>query len=217
MILSDVKIRVKRTFGDESAVQVTDDDITRWANDAQRYIVLNNDDILQKSAVLSSVVGQQDYALPTDLLNLISVHYRVQDALSYFHMTYHSFAQFDSAIDGWDGLVYGSGQPSIYTVFENVLKIFPVPAIDSVDGIKYYYNRKPTDLVSDSDSIDLPIEYHNAVVAYCMSQAYELDENYEASGAKYNQVDRDLATGRKRDKRAAQEKYQTITTLPEDE
>ena len=45
--IQDVANRVKRTFGDESGVQVTDDDIIRWVNDAQLEISRQNEDLLE--------------------------------------------------------------------------------------------------------------------------------------------------------------------------
>ena len=39
MIVSDVMLRVRRTFGDEAAVQVTDDDLIRCVNYAQVEII----------------------------------------------------------------------------------------------------------------------------------------------------------------------------------
>ena len=43
--VQDVLLSVKRQFGDESGVQVTDSDIVRWVDDAQREISMNNPEI----------------------------------------------------------------------------------------------------------------------------------------------------------------------------
>jgi len=74
MIVSDVSIRVKRQFGDQSGVQVEDADIIRWINDAQRDIAYTQE-ILESIATQSSVANQEKYTLPTDMINLRSVYY----------------------------------------------------------------------------------------------------------------------------------------------
>ncbi len=70
MIVSDVITRVRRTFGDEAAVQVTDDDIIRWINDAQIEVIKHNEGALQKSDLLDLVANQSTYTMPTDLMIL---------------------------------------------------------------------------------------------------------------------------------------------------
>ncbi len=193
MNLGDVKVRVKRQFGDESAVQVTDDDIVRWANDAQRFACLDNDNLLEKISATDLVAGQQDYDQPVDLQNLKSIHIKNDPGeLSYIHMQGFDLQKFDAQIDGWDGSFYGPGMTFIYTVFADKVKVFPTPDTSVVAGLKFYYNRKPVNLVSDIDVIDLPEMYHSSVVDFCLQQAYEMDENLEASVNKQAQVSSQL-------------------------
>lgn len=216
MNLSDVKIRVKRQFGDESAVQVTDADITRWANDAQRYIVLNNEGLLESIATLDALNGVQSYTLPIDCLILKSVTYKTPANGSYFHLVGYPLQQFDTYIDGWDGNSYGTADPNIYTVFSNQLRLFPIPNIDAPAGIKFFYSRSPVDLVNDVDNVDLPLVYHNAIVDFCLSRAYEMDEDWYSSSQKQGQVADVIHKARNRDGWGNQERYQTVTILPDD-
>lgn len=216
MNLGDVKIRVKRQFGDEAGVQITDADILRWVNDAQREIVMNNEDVLENVATADSVVSQIEYALPADLFVLRSVSYRRDATTSYTALTGMSLAQFDQFVDGWDGPTYGNGWPQVYHIFEGTLKVWPAPDGVVVGGFKIYYARKPTDLVSDSDEIDLPIPYHNAVVSYCLRQAYELDEDLTSAAYKDAQFQKNVETNRDREKWTHRDFYPTITVMSED-
>lgn len=217
MNLSDLKIRIKRQFGDESGVQVTDADIVRWANDAQRGIVTQNEGLLEKTSVSSSVTGTIEYPLPGDCLDLKSVSYRYSSDLPYYRMEGCAFSQFDRYVDGWDGGNFTVGYPAVYTVFADSLKIFPSPASDSTDGIKFYYTREPIDLVNDSDIIDLPVIYHNAVLNHCLGQAYEMDEDANMVQLKVAQVEKDVRSARARTGWVQQDTYQTITVMPEDQ
>lgn len=214
--LGDVKIRVKRQFGDESGVQITDDDITRWANDGMLDIVTKNEEVLETSSTTSTVVGQQDYPLPTDIMILRSVSSRTTANTSYTPLEGKSFQEFDNLISEWDGPSFGNGYPQIYHVYGGTLKIWPIPDVASVDGLKIYYSRVPTELVNDGDQIDLPLPYHNAVVNYCLAQAYELDEDLQTATYKTAQVTDNIATNKDREKWTNRDKYPSISVLPED-
>lgn len=216
MNLGDVKTRVKRIFGDESAVQVTDADITRWANDAQRAIVLSNEGLLEQIATLNLVADQQEYSLPSDCLILSTITCKNSTQLSYFRLHGYSLTQFNEYVDGWDGTTFGSGQPSIYTVFASMVRLFPVPSTAVVNGLKFFYCKNPPELVNDADVLSLPLVYHNAVVNFCLKNAYELDEDWQTSGLKGSQVVDDMHLARNRDAWKNQETYPTITILSDD-
>ena len=219
MNLGDVKTRVKRQFGDESGVQITDEDITRWANDCIQYIVTENEGLLEKIDVVDLVAGQQDYTPPTDLLTLKAVHIKPrEDALSYTHIQGYDLQKFDAYVDGWDGTFYGPGTPYVYTIYAELLKIFPIPDSSAIGGLKFFYNRKPVLLAETDDSIelDLPPNYHNAVVSYCLQQAYELDENMDSYSRKGADVEGIIKLNRYRQGKANEESYPKITLNPED-
>lgn len=216
MNLGDVKIRVKRQFGDEAGVQITDDDITRWVNDAQRDVVMNNEDILQQIDTLDILQGVQAYSIPTTFLIVLSLSYKSADMLSYTKLEGRSLQQFDIFVDGWDGNQFGFGFPAIYTIFGGEIKLFPIPDSNITDGLKIYGSRRPVDVDSDNDIIDLPIEYHNAVVDFCLSKAYELDEDWNASVAKASQAQQNLRLNRARDDWRNQDFYPMITIANED-
>lgn len=216
MNLGDVKIRVKRQFGDESGVQITDADITRWVNDAQRDIVMNHEDVLEKLGTADAVAGQLEYVLPTDIMVLRSVSFRRDTSTSYNSMQGLSLQQFDQFVDGWDGPTFGNGWPQIYHVYEGKLKVWPAADTAVVAGFKIYYSRKPLDRVSDSDEIDLPIPYHTAVVNYCLQQAYELDEDLQSAAYKKGQVTENLLLNKDREKWTHRDSYPTITVMSED-
>ena len=216
MLVSEILTRVKRTFGDESGVQVQDDDILRWINDGQRQFVLENDGLLETTATAASVTGQMEYAIPTDLLLLKGISYKGPGYASYVRLKGYSKNEFDDYIDGWDGNTTIGGTPSCYMIFAGKINLFPVPSASLPTAIKIYYNRKPTDVVVNTDTPEIPVLYHETLVKYCLAMAYELDEDLEAVSAKGNQIDADLKLLRGRDDWRDQATYPVITVLPED-
>jgi len=179
MIVQDVITRVRRVFGDAAAVQVTDDDVIRWINDAQVEIVKRNDAALQKTDLIDLVVNQATYVMPTDLLILRSLRFKYSSSLSFSALRYKNMQEFDDSVDGWDGTLYSAAPPQWFTMYEGKVILFPVPDQSMVDGLKVLYNQKPTDVVGLGDTLALPIIYHNSIMQYCMWQASLLDEDHE--------------------------------------
>jgi hypothetical protein len=217
MNLSDVIVRVQRQFGDESGVQITSDDVTRWANDAQRDIVLRNESVLQTTGTANSVANQQAYAFPQNLLVLRSIHYKREDGdLAFYKLKGMSYTEFDEYIDGWEGTAYGPSYPIVYTTYADQILLFPIPVSSGTNNIKIVYSREPTELTSDVDQIDLPLPYHNAVVDYCLAKAYQLDEDWNAAGVLSNEYNASVNLNRERENWNNHEVYPRITTNIED-
>lgn len=206
---------IKRQFGDESGVQVTDDDILRWINAAQRQIVLQNESLLEVTSVTNTIAGEQTYSLPVDLLKLRGIQYRSATDQSYFRLKGYSLAEFNEKVDGWDGAT-DSSEPFAYTIYANEIQLFPLPSSAVTAGLKIYYNRTPVEVALTSDTPELPILYHDTIVKYCLQQAYEMDEDWDAVGNKAQEVDREVNLLRGREDWKTQEFYPTVTVLNDD-
>ena len=83
MTLGDLQTYVKRQFGDESGVQITDADIARWTNMGTLEIVVKNP-FNEAYSDTNTVASQREYSLSgiTDLVKLLSVEYDSQYMLS---------------------------------------------------------------------------------------------------------------------------------------
>lgn len=217
MIVSDVITRVRRTFGDEAAVQVTDEDIIRWLNDGQIEIVKHNDGALQKTGFLNLVADQSQYALPADLFILRSLRYKFSDMLSFSILRYKNMQEFDDSIDGWDGNAYTSGNPQFFTRYEGNVILFPIPNQSMASGLKVLYNQQPTTLTSTSDALALPLIYHNTLTTYCLWQASLLDEDHEPALMYRSEFQSDMGMLRTREVSDPVATYPTITVLEYDQ
>jgi hypothetical protein len=215
MNVQDVVNRVKRTFGDEAGVQITDADLIRWINDAQLQIGLANEGLLEATATANVVQNQADYAVPTDMSVLRSM------AFKGFRVKYMSFAEFNEYIDGFKAAPgvspYGPGIPEIFTIWNNTITLFPKPQESVTGGLTIYYVRQPTTVTTLADNLTVPLQYHNAVVDYCLTQAYELDEDLQKASYNKGKFDETMMKLQDRNKWISQEYYPRITTLPEDE
>jgi hypothetical protein len=213
--VQDVINRVKRKFGDESGVQITDADIIRWINDAQLQIALSNEGLLETTATADAVQDQAEYDCPADMSILRSL------AFKGFRVKQMSFAEFNEYIDGFDAVAgvspYGPGTPEIFMVWENKITLFPKPNSSVTSGLKIYYVKQPAQVTIPADELSVPMQYHLSVVDYVLQQAYELDEDLEKSNYSKGKFDEAMMKLNDRNKWTSQEYYPRITTLPEDE
>lgn len=218
MNLGELKESVKRAFGDESAVQITDADIVRWVSQGQEEIVRENEEILEARVTVDLVASQDEYPFPEDLLTLRSL--KIKDStqsVGYRLVNYMTLGQFELSVTTFSGISSTGLASYVYTTYENTIFLFPVPASDITDGMRLVYAKRPVMPVTDVDPLGLPLSYHMTLVKYCLVQAYELDENWEASANKVAQLQLDLNRQANRSKGEARAYYPTITVLPEDQ
>lgn len=167
----DVVTAVKRQFGDESGVEITDSDISRWVDDAQREILLNNPDINAAMVQINVTAGTTAYPLMSNVPNIFaiqSVHY---DGEVIQNMSFVEAQQFIIRKDT------GEGAPTIWYERSGVLNLYPKPSADIVGGLSVFYNKLPTAVSALTDSLTVPDSYFKSVVDFCLTQAYLLDEN----------------------------------------
>lgn len=211
-----VKDRVKRKFGDEAGVQLTDADILRSINDAQRRIVARNDSLLEKTATANSVAGQQEYTLPTDLLKFKSMSYKGTAGVSYQIMQGMTLNELNLYIDGWDANTSSMGIPIIYAIHAGKFLVYPIPQDAITSAFKIYYCRKPADVVNDGDTLDLPELYHDTIVDLVLQDAYEMDEDWQAAAAKSAQTTQNIDRLKDSDEWTKRDTYPVITVRLED-
>jgi hypothetical protein len=213
--VADIMQRVRRSFGDEAAVQVEDQDILNWINDACREIVMQHENLLQTSGVIDSVAGQEFYTPPADCFTINLIMYRnSSDAnASYYALRYVNSAQMTQWADGWRGNDYGTGVPKFFTrADDGKFAIFPAPDSSLIGAIKVVYARYAADVVNSASVIDLPAYYHSTVDHFCMMKAYELDEDWPSADRKAQLMQSTLNFNTGREAWFGRDTYPTITT-----
>lgn len=213
--VQDIVSRVQRSFGDESSVQVTNEDIFRWINDACREVVMQHENLLQTSGVIDSVVGQEFYTPPANCfsINLILFKQSNDANASYYALRFLSAAAMTEYANGWRGGDLGNGIPQVFTRAEDgKFAIFPAPDVARVGAIKLIYARYANDVTGLADPIDLPAYYHSYVEHFCMMKAYEMDEDWESADRKAQLVQSTIDFNNNREAWFGRETYPVITT-----
>lgn len=215
MTVQDVWERVQRTFGDDAAVQVNQQDIIRWVNDCQREIVMQHENLLQSTGFISSVANQQAYQGPEDCFMINSIWYRDSDDAdaNQYALRFVATPEMNRLFDGWLGTSYSQDYPIVFTRGDNgAFQVFPVPTTSRTNGFRVSYARYAVDLTSISSEIDLPAYYHQTVLAYCLMQAYEMDEDWESADRKAQFIQSTIDGNSTREQWFGHETYPTIST-----
>ena len=203
--VQDVYDYVKRVFGDEAGVQLSDSDIVRWTNQAQREIA-HETSCLQTVATTSIVAGQADYTVGS----VSPVIYEISSVLiDGRRIVNTSVSQAEESISLSDPTEAESGAPQFWYEWANTLTFWPVPNTNGTLTIRYI--AEPTDVtVTGTDVLSLPDEYFQDVVTFVLKQAYEMDENPEMMQLKAAEYQSSLAERGERSSNAQNMTYPTM-------
>jgi len=176
--VQDVALSVRRQFGDDAGVQIEDQDIIRWVNEAQDVIV-NRNRILKARSVVTSIRGQARYRWPDErILQVESIHY---DGIAIPNVPFPEAERWFSENSTL------SGPPQVWYEWAGAFTFVPTP--DAEKEIELYLTLKPTLIANLSDTLSVPDKYFSDVVRYVMLQAYEMDEDWDAVKTKQQQFD----------------------------
>lgn len=207
--VDEVFIWIKRQFGDESGVQITDADILRWTNQAQIEIA-SIVKVIQAVSTGALVSGTYSYDLPiAGAIEIVSINVNGQPVQGL------DFQQAQQHIMENDPTRIASGQPKYWWQWANKVYFWPTPNTSSVSGIEIYSVGIPPVLTSGLDTIGIPDKYFEAIIMFCMAKAFELDEDQQAAQAARQQFSDRIGTSYEDDSRGETLFYPSITVVDE--
>jgi len=208
MNLGEIKTSVKRQFGDESGAQITESDITRWANDALRDIV-RKVEITNQHRETAVIAGDAGYELPDNFMYLARVTYdnRLLPERKLRDLDLES-----NAIDQT-----GSGTPESYYIWNRTIYLYPTPAVGGSANLDIWYVSSPAVLTVDEDVPEIPAFMHEDIVRYCLARAKELDEDWQAAALFDTDYESRMMQARYEQSAQPTDTYPSIRTLPGDD
>lgn len=209
---SDVILEVKRTFGDESGVQITDSDIIRWINAAQLEVAMRNPEILPAVALVNATAEQADYPLLANIPNVLtiqSIHFKNKP------VKHLQFQEAEAFLMNGDSIFPESPSefPEFWYERAGIVTFYPAPSITESGAIKIYFNKRP-DAVTTNSLLSLSDHYYNGIVSYVLEQAYLLDENPQLAGVVAAKFDSTVT--RMQERTSTQSDYYPFITVIED-
>lgn len=198
---------VTRQFGDESGVQITQDDVFRWVNSGQDEI-LRRQKPIKAIATADLVGGQTTYTFPNNILEVQALH------VSGVKLDYRSFQEAEEYILNQDTTIL-AGVPTMWYEWGGNFILWPKPTSTITDGITIYYIPAVARVRALTDVLSIPDSFYNRLLEYVMAQAYELDENWDGVNNKTNQFEKNMQDYDKRSS-VHYDTYPMITVLDED-
>ena len=169
--VSQVVETIKRQFGDESGVQITNSDIFRWINDGQREISVQLSPLKARAKTVL-IPNQKDYMLPSE--NIIQTDAVTIDGIKL------PFKNFQEALEEATEISQ-VGRPAYYTTWGSEVSFYPVP--DSGYTVEFYYSKYPEEITSEGDVLNIPDRFYDALISYIMGKAAELDEEFDVAAS----------------------------------
>ena len=208
---TDVATDIKRTFGDEAGVQITDSDIIRWIDIGQLEI-LKNTQILKATSTSDLVAGQTVYSLASlKILKIQAIHVNGSP------IPFISFQESEQYVAPNDTTNIASGTPQVWTEWAGNIHLYPASSVTVPGGLSIFYLPAPAKLAQLSDSLSIPDTYYNDLINFVLSKAYELDEDPQNSQFKLGQFTQSLDGMANNENIPQVAYYPVITVLPEDE
>lgn len=164
--LTEISTAVQRQFGDETEAQITLADIMRWANEAQLKIARETDALLD-STTIPSVIGTTDYVLPVDFLRIDRV------AFNGVPLIRTNSQELDALNPNRLVTPLATALPTRFYVRRKKICLYPAP--NAVQNIYIEYTARPADLTAGGQIPEIPVEYHQDIIRFCLARAYELD------------------------------------------
>jgi hypothetical protein len=200
--------RVTRQFGDESGAQITNEDIIRWINSGQNEINRRNR-ILKDTAVTPLVIGTRSYTFPS--VNILEIEALHIDGRPIDH---RSFKEAQQNVLANDPTFTQTGTPWMWYEWGASILLYPTP--DAALNMTLYYVKYATDVVLVTDILSIPDSYYDALISFCLKEAYEQDDDWTGSANKQQQFTDSTAMLAEDGRSYERELYPTITDVDED-
>jgi len=203
--VQDVMKVVKRQFGDESGVQLEDNDVINWINDAQDTIVNRNRVLKAKSTV--AINARQSTVTFDDLriIQIESVHFNGRI------LPNMSFVEAEQKISTTDPEGSESGTPLFWYEWAGTMTFWPTP--NAAGSLDLFYSAFPDRVSTSTDSLSLPDKYFEDICRYVMTQVYEMDQDWQGSQAKQQQFDASVNDLGEEERTSQHATYDSIVVL----
>jgi phage terminase large subunit-like protein len=204
--VGDVYSQVKRVFGDESGVQLTNDDIARWVNEAQVDIAKQNQ-VLQTTATINMIGGTATYSLSAVTPRIDSVASILLDGRRVGDIP---VSQAEESISLADPEGLETGAPQFWYSWGGDITFWPIPNKNYTMLIRY--TAEPTVVTTTTtDLLSVPDECFTDVCNYVLMRAYEMDENAQMMAVKQTEYSTSVAERGESEREAATMTYGTAT------
>lgn len=157
--LFELQQRARTFLRDTSGSYVQDDDLTVWANDAQTDLAARLH--LFDKTVEAVTVDETIDMPPSDNPALVVIDFLSLAGEEVTFIDETTWNQYEH-----DGLV---AAVTIAYIFNNVIRLYPTPAVGTAYVLRYKYMPDPMEV--GADTVTVPMQLERKVVAYMVSMS----------------------------------------------
>ena len=168
----DVAATVRRSFGDESGVQMEDGDLVRWINQGQ-YEICRQNKVLKAKGTTVAMPGQPSYSLDLGRPVLQVESVRLGDR----RLVPTEFTTIDANLEEYPASA--AGDPSLWYRWGEEITLWPTPKASAELTIFFTAAPEPETSLEPDRKLAIPDDYFLPLVDYCMSRAHEMDDNLQ--------------------------------------
>jgi 2-C-methyl-D-erythritol 4-phosphate cytidylyltransferase len=180
MDVATLLTQIKRQFGDEYDVIITDDDIYGWIHDAQL-------DIIRRTGINEQSVTTSVSAFPVSVPEQITIKRVNIDGKA---LTYVSREELDMLSLS---TVQGPSTPKYWYRSERHVRLWPQDATDTTTQVQIQYAKVPVLLDgSGGEVLTVPESYHTDVLHYCLARAHNKNENWTGERQEMDYYERNV-------------------------
>jgi hypothetical protein len=171
-LVSSLITQARARINETSTTFHTEANLIAYANESQKYVVRETK-CLEGSSTSAVVSGTQDYALPSDLLQIRRITF---DGIKLFPI---NFVDLDEAeLDETDI----TGAPANYFIWNDSIYLYPIPgSSDAGKYLKIFYYKAPVAITASTDAIETKPVYDDVIVAYMTYLALVKDSESDLS------------------------------------
>jgi len=179
MLVEEIVARVKRDFGDEYDVIITDIDVYRWIYAGEMEVIRQNGGNVHETAYPST-------SFPSDITDNITIR----------RVDIGDRALFPTTRNGLDILGFSTtsvGSPKYWYIADK--KIYLWPVAETAETVTIEYNKLPTPIVGPPPSpmtLSIPENWHTDLVNFVMARANEKRGNLPKSLHFQEQFDKNM-------------------------
>ena len=166
----EVAQNVRRSFGDESGVQLEENDLLRWINQGQ-YEIARHNRILKSRGTQNTLPGQGTYtlALGRPIEQIESIRYDGN------RLVPTEFTTIDANLEEYPPSA--QGEPSLWYKWGNEVTIWPTPQKSA--SLEVYFTATPVQqtIFDPSRVLELPDNYFLPLIDFVMAKAHEMDDD----------------------------------------
>lgn len=170
MLVSEITTAVQRIYGDESFTVLEQADIIRWINDGQLDIVRKTGCLITE-VTANTAASTTSYTLPTNFLFAKQVMLNYVPLIE-FDLESNQFQSTSLAANALPTNAYMISEGNIYFPYNQVLSVVPY---------RMWYVKRPTTVTVVGDTPEIPVQFHEDLVRFCLARAEEMNGDFDAA------------------------------------